>query len=177
MSYIGSVSASQSQSIGPVIQLIHNSNVAALILGKMNNTRELDIHLTLLTNSFLPEHSRYLSTTELVTIVGNLLENAIEAVNAVPDQRTRRIVLQITEDEAGLLVEVSDTGIGIRPEQLEHIFDSGFSTKATEGRGYGMNLIRTIADRHGASLEVDSEPDTGTTITLICNQKRRDSGT
>lgn len=177
MNYIGSVSASQSQSIGPVIQLIHNSNVAALILGKMNNTRELDIHLTLLTNSFLPEHSRYLSTTELVTIVGNLLENAIEAVNAVPDQRTRRIVLQITEDEAGLLVEVSDTGIGIRPEQLEHIFDSGFSTKATEGRGYGMNLIRTIADRHGASLEVDSEPDTGTTITLICNQKRRDSGT
>ena len=40
-----------------------------------------------------------------------------------------------------------------------------------------MNLIRTIADRHSASLEVDSEPDTGTTITLICNQKRRDSGT
>ena len=177
MNYIVSVSASQSQSIGPVIQLVHNSNVAALILGKMNNTRELDIHLTLLTNSFLPEHSRYLSTTELVTIVGNLLENAIEAVNAVPDQRTRRIVLQITEDGAGLLVEVSDTGIGIPPEQLERIFESGFSTKATEGRGYGMNLIRTIADRHGASLEVDSEPDTGTTITLICNQKRRDSGT
>lgn len=177
LNYIGSVSASQSQSIGPVIQLIHNSNVAALILGKMNNTRELDIHLTLLTNSFLPEHSRYLSTTELVTIVGNLLENAIEAVNAVPDQRTRRIVLQITEDEAGLLVEVSDTGIGIPPEQLERIFESGFSTKATEGRGFGMNLIRTIADRHGASLEVDSEPDNGTTITLICNQKRRDSGT
>ena len=172
MNYIGSVSASQAQSIGPVIQLIHNSNVAALILGKLNNTRELDIHMTLLTNSFLPEHSDYLSTAELVTIVGNLLENAIEAVNAVPDRRTRRIVLQITENETGLLVMVTDTGIGIPPERLAHIFDSGFSTKATEGRGYGMNLIRNIADRHSASLEVDSEPDTGTTFTLIFNKKR-----
>ena len=176
LDYIGSVSASQAQSIGPVIQLIHNSNVAALILGKLNNTRELDIHMTLLTNSFLPEHSEYLSTAELVTIVGNLLENAIEAVNALPDQRTRRIVLQITEDETGLLVVVSDTGIGIPPEQLEHIFDSGFSTKATEGRGFGMNLIRNIADRHGASLEVDSEPDAGTTFTLIFNSKRGENG-
>lgn len=172
LSYIGSVSASQTQIIGPVIQLIHNSNVAALILGKLNNTRELDINMTLLTNSFLPEHSDYLSTAELVTIVGNLLENAIEAVNATAEQRTRRIVLQITEDETGLLVMVSDTGIGIQPEQLEHIFDSGYSTKATEGRGFGMNLVRNIADRHHASLEVDTEPDTGTTFTLIFNRKR-----
>ena len=175
--YIGSVSASYTQSVGPVIQLIHNSNVAALILGKLNNTRELDIHMTLLTNSFLPEHSEYLSTAELVTIVGNLLENAIEAVNALPDQRTRRIVLQLTEDETGLLVVVSDTGIGIQPKHLEHIFDSGFSTKATEGRGYGMNLIRNIADRHHASLEVDSEPDAGTTFTLIFNKKRGENRT
>ena len=176
LNYIGSVSATQTQSIGPVIQLIHNSNVAALILGKLNNTRELDIHMTLLTNSILPEHSQYLSTAELVTIVGNLLENAIEAVNAVPDKRTRRIVLQITEDETGLLLVVSDTGIGIPPEGLQHIFDSGYSTKATEGRGYGMNLIRNIADRHQASLEVDSEPDAGTTFTLIFNKKRRENG-
>ena len=176
LGYIGSVSASQAQIIGPVIQLIHNSNVAALILGKLNNTRELDINMTLLTNSFLPEHSEFLSTAELVTIVGNLLENAIEAVNAVPDQRTRRIVLQITEDETGLLVMVSDTGIGIPPDRLEHIFDSGFSTKATEGRGFGMNLIRSIADRHQASLEVDTEPDAGTTFTLIVNRKRGENG-
>lgn len=172
LAYIGDVSANHAQIVGPVIQLIHNSNVAALILGKLNNTRELDIHMTLLTNSFLPEHSSYLSTAELVTIVGNLLENAIEAVNAVADDRPRRIVLQITEDDRGLLLQVSDTGVGIPPEMLPRIFDRGFSTKAAEGRGYGMNLIHTIADRHGASLEVDSEPGDGTTITLICDRKR-----
>jgi sensor histidine kinase regulating citrate/malate metabolism len=91
--YIGSLSSIHEQIISPIMKLIHNSNVAALILGKEANMRELDITLTLLNNSSLPEHSRYLSTSELVTVVGNLLENAIEAVNAAPADGVRIITL------------------------------------------------------------------------------------
>lgn len=172
LSYIGAVSDIQAQSIAPVVQLIHNANVAALILGKLGNMRELNIRLTLLANSRLPEHSRYLSTSELVSVVGNLLENAIEAVNAVSDDRARNIVLQITEDEQGLLIQVSDSGIGIVPEIMPHIWEMGFSTKAAEGRGVGMSLIRGIIDRHEGSMEVDSEPGGGTTFTLIFSKER-----
>lgn len=172
LSYIGAVSAIHAQIITPVMQLIHNPNVAALILGKLDNMRELDIHMTLLANSNLPEHSRYLSTRELVTVVGNLLENAIEAVNTVSDDRPRNIVLQITEDDNGLLILISDSGTGIGEEVLPHIYEQGFSTKAAEGRGVGMNLIRGIADRRGGSIEVDTEPADGTTFTLIFNQER-----
>lgn len=172
LSYIGTASVVQAQLIAPVLQLIHNANVAALILGKLGNMRELDIHLTLLANSKLPEHSRYLSTPEIVTVVGNLLENAMEAVNAVSDDRTRTIVLQITEDENGLLILISDSGIGIAPEIMPHICELGFSTKAAEGRGVGMSLIRSIVDRHGGSMEVDSEPGDGTTLTLIFTTER-----
>lgn len=172
LEYIGTFSVTHAHIITPVMQLLHNSNVAALILGKLNNMRELDIHMTLLTNSFLPEHSRYLSTRELVTLVGNLLENAIEAVNAVSDDRPRTIVLQITEDEQGLLIMISDSGIGILPKNLPHICEPGFSTKATEGRGVGMNLIRSIVDRHEGSMEIDTEPNGGTTFTLIFNKER-----
>lgn len=172
LSYIGTVSAIHAQLITPVMQLIHNANVAALILGKLDNTRELDIHLTLLANSSLPEHSRYLSTPELVSVIGNLLENAIEAVNAASDDRTRTIVLQITEDENGLLILISDSGIGIDPEIMPHICELGFSTKASEGRGVGMSLIRGIVDRHEGSMEVDSEPGDGTTFTLIFTKER-----
>lgn len=176
LSYIGTVSQIQAQLITPVMQLIHNANVAALILGKLNNMRELDIHLTLLANSSLPEHSRYLSTPEIVTVVGNLLENAIEAVNAVSDDRARTIVLQITEDEHSLLILISDSGIGIDPEIMPHICELGFSTKAAEGRGVGMSLIRDIVDRHEGSMEVDSEPGDGTTFTLIFTKERGDYG-
>ena len=176
LNYIGTVSQIQAQLISPVMQLIHNPNVAALILGKLNNMRELDIHLTLLANSSLPEHSRYLNTTELVSVVGNLLENAIEAVNAVSDARARTIVLQITEDEHGLLILISDSGIGIEPEIMPHICEPGFSTKAAEGRGVGMSLIRDIVDRHEGSMEVDSEPGDGTTFTLIFTKEQGEYG-
>ena len=172
LGYIGTVSAFHAQLIAPVMQLIHNANVAALILGKLDNMRELDIHMTLLANSKLPEHSRYLSTRELVSVVGNLLENAIEAVNAVSDDRARTIDLQITEDENGLLILISDSGTGIEPEVLPHICEQGFSTKAAEGRGMGMSLIRGIIKRRQGTMEVDSEPNAGTTFTLIFNQER-----
>ncbi len=172
LSYIGNVSATHAQIITPVMQLIHNPNVAALILGKLNNMRELDIYMTLLANSHLPEHSRYLTTRELVTVVGNLLENAIEAVNAVSGSGQRTIDLQITEDAQGLLILISDSGIGISPEVQTHIFEAGYSTKAAEGRGVGMNLIQSIVDRRRGTIEMDSEPGDGTTFTLIFNQER-----
>lgn len=172
LAYIGHLSEEHAQTITPVMQLVHNANVAALILGKLDNMRELDIRLTLLANSSLPEHSRYLSTHELVTVVGNLLENAIEAVNAQPPGTDRSVVMQITEDETGLLIAISDSGVGIREEDLPHIFDSGYSTKAPHGRGVGMALVKSVADRHGGILEVDSEPGSGTTFTLIINRLR-----
>lgn len=172
LAYIGNVSAEHAQTIAPVMQLIHNANVAALLLGKLDNMRELNIRLTLLANSVLPEHSRYLSTHELVTVVGNLLENAIEAIDALPSGGERSVVFQITEDETGLLIVISDSGEGIREDVLPHIFEAGFSTKSDHGRGVGMNLIKTIADRHSGLVEVDSEPEAGTTFTLIFNEPR-----
>ena len=172
MGYIGEISTTHGQVIAPVMQLIHNANVAALILGKMSSLRELDIRMTLLANSWLPEHSRYLSTDELVSVVGNLLENAIEAVNAVSDGRSRTIDLQVTEDEQGLLILISDSGVGIAPEHIPMIHKAGFSTKAAEGRGVGMSLVMGIVESRGGSLEVDSELDAGTTFTLIFNKER-----
>ena len=148
--------------------------LAALILGKENNMRELDISLNLLRNSRLPERSRYLESGELVTVVGNLLENAMEAVNSAPAGGMRSVTLQITEDENGLLLMVSDTGDGIREEDLPHIFEHGFSTKARSGRGLGMKLIADIVERQGGSIDVDTEPGSGTTISVIFSRERGD---
>ena len=171
-SYIGEQASIHEHIIGPVMRLIRNANVAALILGKENNMRELDIQLNLLRNSRLPERSRYLEAEELVTVVGNLLENAMEAVNAVQTEGMRSVDLQITEDDTGLLVMVSDTGEGIREEDLPHIFENGFSTKARTGRGIGMKLIQDIVDRRGGSIDVDTEPGSGTTISIIFSRER-----
>ena len=170
--YIGSIAAVQEHITGPVIKLIRNTSVAALILGKASNMRELDIDMILLSNSSLPEQSAHLSTTELVTVVGNLLENAIEATNVIPAEDLRAVVLQITEDEKGLLIMVSDTGEGISEEDLPQIFRKGFSTKAATGRGVGMSRIQDIVSSHGGTIDVDTEPGSGTTFTIIISRER-----
>ena len=170
--YIGTLAAVHEKIISPVMKLIRNPSVAALILGKESNMRELNIDLILMRNSSLPEQSRYISTNELVTVVGNLMENAMEAVNPVQDAQDRAMALQITEDDGGLLIMVSDTGEGIPPEVLPHIFESGFSTKSGSGRGVGMKLVSDIVDRRGGTIEVDTEPGFGTTITIIFSRER-----
>ncbi len=171
-SYIGKIAAVQTQAMGPVLQHICNPNVAALLLGKLGNMRELEISMTLLANSSLPEHSAFLSTTDLVTLIGNLVENAIEAINARQSGDPREIVVQITEGESDLLIMVSDTGTGIDPGDMPHIYDFGFSTKAPSGRGIGMGLVREIVERRNGSIELDSEPEVGTTVTVIFNDPR-----
>ena len=172
LDYIGAISATQSELISPVLQCIQNHTVAALLLGKLTNTRELKIQMTLLEVSALPEHSLYLSTADLVTVLGNLTENAIEAIDAQTGDGPRSLVIQITEDDNGLLIMVSDTGTGIAPADLDRIYLSGYSTKAQEGRGVGMALIQEVVTRRQGSIEVDSEPGCGTTFTLIFNKKR-----
>ncbi len=171
--FIGDISDAHKRGIGTVMQHIDNANVAALILGKMGNMRELGIDMTLLGNSRLPEHSRFLSTSELVTVVGNLLENALEAVDAGSGDG-RSIVLQITEDDRSLVIIVSDSGTGIAPEDLPRIYIPGFSTKAKEGRGVGMALIREIVEKRGGSIDVDTDPGSGTSFALIFDKPRGD---
>ena len=170
--YIGAIAAAHEHITGPVMQLIRNTSVAALILGKAGNMRELDIVFVLMSNSVLPENSNFLSATELVTVVGNLMENAIEAANANPVDELRVVVLQLTEDEQGLLIMVSDTGGGIDPDVLPHIFEPGFSTKAAKGRGVGMGRIKEIVDSHGGTIDVETDPGSGTTFTIIFSRKR-----
>lgn len=171
-SYISKIAAVQTQAMSPVLQHICNPNVAALLLGKLGNMRELEISMTLLANSSLPERSTFLSTTDLVTLIGNLIENAMEAINARQSGSPREIVVQITESRSELLIMISDTGTGIDPKNMPYIYDFGFSTKAPSGRGIGMGLVREIVERRHGSIELDSEPDVGTTVTVIFNDPR-----
>ena len=172
LGYIGSIAAVHEHIIGPVMKLIRNTGLAALILGKAGNMRELDIDFVLMSNSSIPEQSQYLSNTELVTVVGNLLENAIEATNVIPIGALRAIALQLTEDGQGLVIMVSDTGEGISEDVLPHIFEPGFSTKAKKGRGVGMSRVKEIVESHGGTIDVDTEPGSGTTFTMILSKKR-----
>ncbi len=170
--YIEDVAAIQSETIAPVLRCIQNPTLAALVLGKISHMRELDIALTLLPNSRLPRHSSYLSTRALVTVVGNLLDNSIEAINEWDNRECmRKITLQITENQQGLFISLDDTGQGMTSDEQAKLFMPGYSTKG-EGRGTGLGLIKSILDISGGTAQIESEPEVGTSITLSFTRQR-----
>jgi two-component system NtrC family sensor kinase len=97
----------------------------------------------------------------------------VNAVEAMPQGGTLRIA--VTGDADQLRVSVADTGVGIPPDALEHIFEPFFSTKdRQEGVGLGLAVVHGIVQRHGGRIEVESEVQRGTTFHLIL--PRRPSG-
>lgn len=170
--YIEHVKREENEDFSLVMNRIENRTMAALIMGKKRRAKERDIELTLRKDSRLEAHNDYLSANDLVTIVGNLLENAMDAVDQT--EGVREISLFIGNDEDGLTIQVDDTGAGMTTEQIEKIKEGRFSTKG-EGRGVGLWLIRKIVERSDGILDIESEPAEGTSFTISINKKRRRS--
>jgi two-component system NtrC family sensor kinase len=100
------------------------------------------------------------SASELREVFVNLLRNAVDAIEG-EGQITARTRL---EDERRVIVEVSDTGIGMSDEVKEKLFRPLFTTKGARGTGLGLSTCYAILRRHGGDIEVRSAPDEGTTF-------------
>ena len=96
----------------------------------------------------------------------NLLDNAIKFTDA-----GGRIAVRVRGEASDAVLEVRDTGAGIAPDALPHLFERFFRgdparSAAAEGAGLGLSLVKWIADRHGATVSVDSRPNEGSTFVV-----------
>ncbi|HLZ36479.1 MAG TPA: ATP-binding protein [Mycobacteriales bacterium] len=108
---------------------------------------------------------------DLVTVVGNLVDNAVDAALGAPPPR--RVVVTVREDGDALLVRVADTGAGLDPARLDEAFTRGWSTKPTEhphGRGLGLALVRQVIRRHGGTVRVENAGGAVFTVRLPAPQ-------
>lgn len=126
--------------------------LAALVMGKAAQAHERGVRLDAEATGNLAEAG--LEPQHLVTIVGNLLDNAIDAAAAA--EPPRWVALELHEDGGNVLIEVSDSGAGVPPEERERVLQFGYSTKAhgTAGRGLGLALVRRSAEALGGTLAV-----------------------
>ena len=99
--------------------------------------------------------------SEIYEVVINLLKNALEAM---PDGGTVTLAAQVVGDRVH--VDISDTGIGIPPENLERLFQPFFTTKGVQSSGLGLSSSYGIIKRHGGEIQVHSTVGRGTTFTI-----------
>jgi sensor histidine kinase regulating citrate/malate metabolism len=144
-----------------VVDAVGDPVVAALLLGKSSEAGERGVELRL--SGSVPEG--LVPARDLVTILGNLLDNAFDAL-AGRDER--RVDVELSGDSHGVRIVVGDNGPGLSGEDASHVLERGWTTKASAaaGRGVGLTLVGQVARRHGGWVRVGASPLGGAEFTV-----------
>lgn len=156
--YVSQIANRYQMEVGSIVRNIKDPVLAGFILGKMSYAREIGCELELAEECFLPRPADSEMVHDLVAIIGNLLDNALEATMNAED---KRVELNLVYDEGELLIEIIDRGPGI-PEKIKaQMFAKGYSTKA-KNRGVGLFLVKKCLDQRSGQLEIYSQEGKGT---------------
>ncbi|MET9950609.1 sensor histidine kinase [Streptomyces sp. NPDC006339] len=148
-----------------VTEKVHDPLVAALLVGKATVAAERGVSLRVAPGSLLPD--RLVDPRELVTVVGNLVDNALDAASG---SLHARVEVALRTEGRTVVLRVADSGPGVPDGRRELIFTEGWSTKeppAHGKRGLGLALVRRLAERRGGSARVGTGADGGAEFTVV----------
>lgn len=127
----------------------------------IGEARKRNVKLRIITNS---SRIKFVGDDdEIHQIINNLIKNSIEAVEKV---ESPLIEVELKEEEDKISLIVRDNGIGMEKEMLEKLGTEFFSSKE-DGFGLGLFIVKTIVNQYGGTINIDSEPGKGTTVTLL----------
>jgi GAF domain-containing protein len=149
---------------GGVTARIENATVAGFLVAEAAIARQSDIDVVLDRRSRLVELPPRLSDLDAVTVVGNLLHNAIDAVAPMARSR-RRISVRIGQDDAETVFRVRDRGPGVPPDRATWIFEHGCTTKDGHA-GVGLALVSAIVRRCRGRIELEHPVSGGLAVTV-----------
>lgn len=139
--------------------------IAGVILGKYNRACELKIALEFDGQNSFADLPPELEREPLVTILGNLIDNAFDAVRE--SDRPPLVKLYLTDLGPDLIIEVEDSGPGVAKEVAETLFNSGVSTKKGSGRGTGLALVKRAVEGLGGEITYSDGELGGALFTVI----------
>ncbi|WP_067964016.1 sensor histidine kinase [Nocardiopsis trehalosi] len=163
--YVTRVGGARADLTEDVTSRVADPSVAALLIAKSSLAAEQGGTLRVAPGTALGPQDEELSA-DLVTVVGNLVDNALDAVRGDEDGR---VEVELTEGGGAVRVEVRDSGPGVPPDLAEEVFRSGFSTKGAGAgqRGVGLALTRLVCTRRGGRVRVD-----GSRFTAVLPHRR-----
>lgn len=163
--FVGEVVGEHRATAEQVTEKIRDPLLAALLVGKATVAAERSVALRVADRTRLPD--RLVDSRGLATVVGNLVDNALDAVAGTPHAR---VEIELRAEGRTVVLMVRDTGPGVPPEHRESVFTEGWSTKeppAHRERGIGLPLVRRFAERQGGSAAVAEAPGGGAEFTVV----------
>jgi two-component system CitB family sensor kinase len=153
--YVSRLTRSQARLNDKVTSLIEDPAVAALLIAKASQASERGIQLRISDGTQLGQVDELLSA-DLATVVGNLVDNAVDAIGHSPDGW---VAVQIAQENGHVRVCVRDSGPGVAPELAEEVFEHGYTTKAASNgqHGIGLALTRMVCARRGGQVSVRND--------------------
>ncbi|MBH8597015.1 sensor histidine kinase [Thermoactinomyces sp. CICC 10523] len=152
--FINQVNEEQQHLIEFFMSRIHDPAVVGILIGKINRAKELGIQLTVDPSSHLREPCPHREV--VISVLGNAIENALEALAEMPDRKEKALVsVYINDQSDSLQIRVTDNGPGVDPELGQHIFESGISTKG-KNRGFGLAIVSRLVAKAGGKIAMIS---------------------
>jgi two-component system, CitB family, sensor kinase len=151
-----------------MVSSIEEPVVAALLLGKSAQAAERGVRLSLSDTSHVS--GTLLAPHETVTVLGNLLDNAIDAAQG---SAGRSVSVELVSTDERLEARIEDSGPGIADGDAQAVFERGWTTKEHDGtgRGLGLALVEQVVRRHGGSLQLDQSELGGAMFTVSLSRQ------
>jgi len=163
------VALNRQSEVSYIVTRLKDITLAGFILGKISRSRELDIDFSLSDESELRNELEVPSVHDLVLIVGNIIENAFDALQ---NHKGERIVnLSILDFDKEIVIIVEDSGPGMSEDSKNNVFTRGYSSKG-EGHGYGLYLVKQSIDNLEGTIDIETSEGEGTTFTVRLPVKR-----
>ena len=138
-------------------RLVKDPVIAGYLLNKLNEYREAGIHVEFTGEKPLPILKKIEQMDKIITVLGNLCDNAYEALS---EQKNKRITMTINYIDSQFHFRLQDNGSGLIDGNDESLFKKGLSTKG-ENRGYGLYLTKKALDELAGSLQITSTKGDG----------------
>jgi two-component system, CitB family, sensor kinase len=172
--YLATLTRKRAAFDASITERLHDPALAALLVAKSSLATESSVALALVDTSHCPKLEPGLGT-DVATVLGNLVDNALDAV---ANAEHAAVAVEVTADDDELRLVVTDTGPGVPEGVVDQVFARGYSTKSSAvagGRGVGLALVRTICERRGGWVSVRAgDGGTGAVFTAVLGRDAPD---
>jgi two-component system, CitB family, sensor kinase len=174
LNVIGSETQGHQELIELLLKAVPDPVVAGCLLGKYSRAKELGLNLVIDPESQMADIPAELPREHLVSLLGNIIDNAMEA-SLITKSGTGEVRVSMTDLGNELIFEVEDDGPGIPEADIQQIFAKGYSSKPGENHGIGLHLVRSFVDSWGGNITVEPVSEAGTRFTLYLAKQPKNS--